>query len=77
MAALAVDDDYFVGHLVMLDYLWVPTVQRQRKMLPVELLKLCSRINNRSVLNILFRGLVRVAGLGSLDISVLQRWRKL
>jgi hypothetical protein len=46
-------------------------------MLLVECFKLCSRINQRTMLKSLLRELSRVASLCSLNISVLRRWRKL
>jgi hypothetical protein len=77
MAAFAVNDYLFLGRLVSHEYLGMPDVQEQREMLPVELFKLFSRIDHRFVLFVLLRGMVRLASLGRLNLSVLRRRRKL
>jgi hypothetical protein len=77
IATFTVDDGCFINYFVISDYIWRPGVQTQRKMLLVECFKLCSRIDHRTMLNSLFRGLARVARLCSLNIGILRRWRKL
>jgi hypothetical protein len=77
MATFTIGDDLFVNRLVSLDYLWVPNVQRQREMLPVELFKFSSRVDHWDILHGLIHGLVRISSLCSLDLGILRNRRKL